>query len=355
MTIIDRYVARSVLAGSLLVLAALVALRAVVGVLRQLENVGTGSYGMLEALTFVVTSLPRHAYEFLPIATLLGALLGLGGMAAHSELVVMRAAGISIWRLARGAFVTGIGLAVVGFLLGDIIGPVASDYGQRLRTLSLNQGVSLADGRSTWIKDGGRIIHLEARDASEEFGGVYVFSLDPSHRLVSVARARTADFDDGGNLRLRDYRESAISEKGVTLRQSTEVAQATQLRAELIDLSVNDADKLPLLPLYSYIDYLKRNDLDTYSYEVAFWSRLSNLGALAMMGALALPFVFGPLRSAASGQRVFVGVVIGVVYFVGSRTVLGSGAVLGVDPFVLAWLPTLLLALVLAVSFRRVR
>ncbi len=355
MTLLDRYIARAVLSGSALVLAALVSLRALIGVLRQLENVGTGSYGMLEAMTFVVTSLPRHAYEFLPIATLLGALLGLGGLAAHSELVVMRAAGVSVWRLARGAFVSGALLALAGLVLGDVIGPVASDYGQRLRTLSLNQGVSLADGRSTWIKDGDRIIHLEARDASEEFGGVYVFSLNERHRLVSVARARTADFDDGGNLRLRDYRESAIDEGGVTLRQSPEVAQATQLRAELIDLSVNDADKLPLLHLYSYIAYLRRNELDTYAYEVAFWSRLSNLGALAMMAGLALPFVFGPLRSAGSGQRVLVGIVIGVVYFVGSRTVLGSGAVLGVNPFLLAWLPTLLLGLVLLLAFRQTR
>ncbi|MEO0421495.1 MAG: LPS export ABC transporter permease LptG [Pseudomonadota bacterium] len=355
MSLIDRYIARAVLTGTALVLAALVALRAFVGVLRQLENVGTGSYGMLEALTFVVTSLPRHAYEFLPIATLLGALLGLGGMAAHSELVVMRAAGVSLWRLARGTMISGAILALAGLLLGDLIGPVAADYGQRLRTLSLNEGVTLADGRSSWIKDGDRIIHLEAREVDDAFGGVYVFSLDDRHRLVSVARARAADFDESGKLRLQDYRESMIEPTGVTLRQSLEVAQSTQLRPELIDLSVNDADKLPLLPLYRYIDYLRRNELDTYAYEVAFWSRLSNLGALAMIAALALPFVFGPLRSAASGQRMLVGIVIGVIYFVGSRTVLGSGAVLGVTPLLLAWLPTLLLAAVIVLAFRYTR
>lgn len=355
MSLIDRYLARAVISGSLLVLAALLALRGFVGLLRQLDTVGTGNYGMLEAVTYVITTLPRHAHEFLPFATLLGALFGLGGLAAHSELVVMRTAGVSIWRLSRGVFLTGLALAGIGFLLGDVLGPVADAYGQRLRTLSLNQGVSLADGRSTWIKDGDRIIHLEARDASDAFGGVYVFAFDADDRLASVARARSADFDDQGSLRLYDYRESALGEDGVRLRAAPVVTQPTELRRELIDLSVNDADKLALPALYRYIAYLRSNELDTYSYEIAFWSRLSQLGALAIMAAVALPFALGPLRSAASGQRMLLGTVIGVVYFVGSRTVLGSGAVLGLPPVLLAWLPTLLLGLVVVVGFRCVR
>lgn len=356
MTHIDRYVARAVAAGSLLVLGALIALYGFVGLLRELETVGTGNYGMAEAIVVTLTSLPRHAHEFLPFATLLGALFGLGGLAAHSELVVMRAAGMSTWRLARGVFATGIGLAAgFGFLLGDVIGPVAERYGQRLRTLSVNDGVSLADGRSTWIKDGERIIHLEARNRGDEFGGVYVFSLNEQHQLTSIARARSADFDAAGNLRLHDYRETLLGDQGVTLAQAPTVTRATNLRPDLIDLSVNDPDRLALLPLYRYIDYLQANELDTYSYEVAFWSRLAQLGAVVLMAAVALPFVFGPLRSAGSGQRVLIGVIIGVTYFVGSRTVLGSGAVLGWNPLVLAWMPTLLLGLVVLLGFRYAR
>jgi lipopolysaccharide export system permease protein len=355
MNILDRYLARAVVSGSLLVLGALLAVQAFIGVLRELDKLGTGNYGMMEALTYVIFSLPKHAHEFIPIAALLGALLGLGGLASSSELVAMRAAGVSVWRLGRGVLLSGLALALVMAVVGDVVAPASESYGQRLRTLSLNAGVSLADGESTWIKDGDRIIHLESQVAGEKFGGVYVFTLDPDHRLTSVARAVSADFTSDGELLLREFRESVIDDRGVSTRAYDGKSQATSLRPELIDLAVLDADKLPSLPLFGYIRYLKRNGLDTYAYEVAFWSRLAELVAAVLMALVALPFVFGPLRSSASGQRVMVGIVIGVVYFVGSKTVLSSGAVFALNPAAIAWLPTLLLAAVVAVGIRSVR
>jgi lipopolysaccharide export system permease protein len=356
MTTIDRYLARAVAAGSLLVLGALLAIRGFVGVLRELDNIGTGNYGMVEALTYVVFSLPRHAYEFLPIAVLLGAMLGLGGLASNSELVVMRAAGVSVWRLARGIIVSGLALGVAMALLGDVLAPAAESYGKRLRTLSLNEGVSLADGKSTWIKDGDRIINLQHGLEGGEFGGIYVFTLDPSHRLTSVARASTADFGVDSNLLLTDFRESLLdASSGVSVRQLDDVSQRTGLRPELIDLAVVDANKLPSIALFQYIGYLERNGLDTYAYRIAFWSRIAGLVATVLMAAVALPFVFGPLRSSASGQRIMVGVMIGVIYFVGSRTVLSSGAVFGLNPFLIGWLPTLLLGAVVVIGIRAVR
>jgi lipopolysaccharide export system permease protein len=354
-TTVDRYLARAVVNGSLLVLAALVAVRGFVGVLRELDDVGTGNYGIAEALTYVAFSLPKHAYEFLPIAALLGALLGLGGLASSSELVVLRAAGISVWRLARAVVIAGIGLAAVMAVLGEVVAPLAENYGQRLRTLSRNQGISLADDRNTWIRDGDRIINLQLQGREKRFGGVYVFTLDEEHRLVSIARAVAAEFGPEGDLRLRDYRESSIGEAGIGTRRRSVVSQPTSLRAELVELAVVDADKLPSRALFDYIAYLKRNALDTYAYEVAFWSRLAELVATVLMATVALPFVFGPLRSSASGQRMMAGVAIGVVYFVGSRTVLSSGAVLALNPVAVAWLPTALLAVVVVLAIRAVR
>jgi lipopolysaccharide export system permease protein len=69
--------------------------------------------------------------------------------------------------------------------------------------------------------------------------------------------------------------------------------------------------------LYSYVRYLRAQGLDTYKYELAFWSRIASQVSVLLMAALALPFVFGPLRSAGAGQRLMIGVMLGVVYFVG--------------------------------------
>jgi len=100
MNLIDRYVIRAVLGGVFAVLAVLVALGALFLFANQQDDIGIGTYTAIDAFWFVLLNLPQQVFELMPIAVLLGALLGLGTLARGSELTVMRSAGISVWRIA---------------------------------------------------------------------------------------------------------------------------------------------------------------------------------------------------------------------------------------------------------------
>ncbi|MDZ7622027.1 MAG: LptF/LptG family permease [Candidatus Competibacteraceae bacterium] len=100
--------------------------------------------------------------------------------------------------------------------------------------------------------------------------------------------------------------------------------------------------ELSIRELWVYVDYLERNGLDAQSYRLALWRKLlAPLSYLAML-VIAMPFVFGPQRTAGVGQRLLIGLLLGLVFFL-LNYLLGNVVLLyGFPPLVGASLPTLL-------------
>ena len=136
------------------------------------------------------------------------------------------------------------------------------------------------------------------------------------------------------------------------MRRST---QPNNLSSDLIGLTVVRPDSLTGTELFRYVQYLKRNELDARRYEVAFWSRIAAAAAVAPMCVLALPFVFGRLRSSGSGARMVIGLIVGLAYFLASRGLADGGQVYELNPLLIAWLPTIALTLATLVAILRTR
>ena len=83
------------------------------------------------------------------------------------------------------------------------------------------------------------------------------------------------------------------------------------MNPDLLELSVVREDLLDTPSLVRYIGYLQDNGLDAHRYLVAYWSRIASVVSVIVMTVLALPFVFGSLRSAGAGARLVVGLIIG--------------------------------------------
>ncbi len=107
MTILDRYLARTVLVHTAMVMAVLLALMTLVTFIGQQDDIGQGSYDVSGAFLVTLLQLPQQAYELLPIGALIGAIMGLGGLARDSELTIVRAAGVSVGRIALSAALAG--------------------------------------------------------------------------------------------------------------------------------------------------------------------------------------------------------------------------------------------------------
>jgi lipopolysaccharide export system permease protein len=356
MNLLARYLVGEVLRGVVLTLAVLTAIVGFVDLVAQLDEVGTNEYGVADAVAYVLLGLPAVVVDLLPAAALIGALLALGNLAVHRELIVMRANGVAPVQLVGAVSIAGLILVVLMIVLGESLAPSLGAYAREMRTRALHEDVDLEGGQSAWLKAGDRILNFRRQEGALEFrGGVFLFELGPGQTLKRIAHADSAEVGTGDAWVLSNYGETEFLPERIEARRQREVHKDYGLSPDLLGLAVVREDLLTTRGLERYIAYLRANDLDATRYLMAYWLRMANTVSVLFMTVLALPFVFGGLRSAGTGGRLLVGLVIGLAYYVASQMLAHGGEVFGIDPRIVAWTPTAVLLLVTSAAFWRLQ
>jgi lipopolysaccharide export system permease protein len=158
MNLLDRYIARTILVHTLMVMGVLLALMTLVTFIGQQDDIGQGSYNVTAAFLVTFLQLPQQAYELLPIGALIGAIIGLGGLARDSELTIVRAAGVSIARIALSAAFAGIVVAGALWVIGEYFAPPADQYARQYKVFLLERlgPDNLVGGRGLVVVGGRR-------------------------------------------------------------------------------------------------------------------------------------------------------------------------------------------------------
>ena len=355
MRVVRSYLSWTIVGGAALVLAVLLSLAAFIEFVGQLDDLGEGKYGILQALLYVALKLPTLGFVMLPIAVLLGALLGLGSLAGRSELIALRAAGYSPVQIGRGALAAGVVLGLLTLLLGEYLGPPAERFARQYRAMAKFGENMPQTGPSSWIRDGDVFLNVLWPSERNPSGGVFLYRLRPGEGLESLGRADALEPGQGGRWLLQNFIETRFGSDGVQVTREAGTLESLGLNPELLGMTVLRPNTLDGRELLGYVRYLRRNELDARQYEVEFWSRMAVSAAVPLMCLLAVPFVLGPLRRAGNGGRMLIGVVIGLGYFLASRALTDGGVVWNLTPLLTAWAPTLLLALAAAWALLRAR
>lgn len=352
--IFAQYMMRAILTTTALVLVVLLALAGLFEFIAELDDV-RGDYDTPQAILYTALRLPGLAFEMLPVSALIGSLLGLGALAANSELIVMRTAGLSVSRLAGMVAWSGLVMLLFAALLGEFIGPPLEFYARNMRA---EARAGQADGRfgnETWVKDGPVYLHLERVNPEFEFGSIYVFRFDANNRLEAIAKAEKSGIDEEDRWRLENFRETRFRDDGVQVTAESVAVASFNVNAEMLGSVMTKSSSLSARGLISFIDYLERNNLDSAPYATELWYRISRTVSVMIMPVLALAFVFGSLRSGGAGSRLVIGVVIGLAYYLASEMLANSGQVFDLNPALIAWLPSIALLVVTVFALSRVR
>ena len=355
MTTLDRYLLRSILGAVLLVMVVFLTLGGLFLFIGQQDDIGVGRYTAVDAFGFVLLNLPQQAWELLPISALIGSLIGLGALARGSEITVMRAAGLSVWRIARAALFAGLLLAAFGAVLGEVLAPPMQQLARQQKAFDKFENVSFAGRGGAWVRDGDLLVNVERQSGDTEFGGMMVFELDAEHRLRAVGRAASATADAAGGWRLSQYAESRFEGDTVVARREPTRALRSNVSAEFVGIAATAPSQLPSATLWRLIGHLQANELDARPTLFAFWSRIARTVAVLFGVLVAVPFVFGSLRSSGGGARTTAGLLIGIGFFLLQRMLESGAIVFDLDPVVLAWIPTALLAMAALTLIARTR
>jgi lipopolysaccharide export system permease protein len=350
---LDRYLIATAIGGTLLALAVILALLLVFEYMDELDDVGRGTYTALTAFVYVVLKLPYRIYQSFAMATLIGSLMGLGALAANSELTAMRAAGVSVARVARSVTVAGLLLGACALAIGEWLAPPAERWAQELRSTAIYDRVAARD-KGFWARDRDRFVEVERAISQTQLAGVRIFELDDQGQPVRITAAPGARYADGEWLLLRPI-ITVFGEAGVSIESLPSLRWQTDLQPKLLDVVVVDPETLPLTDLWNYIGYLERNGLAADQYRLAMWTKLAAPLATVAMLLLTVPLVFGAARSAGAGQRIFLGVLIGLGFFLLNRLLVRVGIVYGLPPPVSALLPTMLILLAGIIGITRLR
>ena len=353
MRLIDRYIGRGVVVATLMVMFVLLTLIAFIELERELEEVGRGTYTIGRVFLYVGLVLPRFAYEVFPVTALLGSLIGLGAMANNSELIAMRAAGVSVGRIAWAAMKAGLLLMLVAALVGELLAPASEQLAQRMRAEAISGQITLKTKYGFWTRDGESFINIRSVLPGAELGDVYIYEFDGKQRLKLASHAEHARYQ-GDHWLLENIRQNEFTADGVRTRTLDRATWESLLDPALMDMVMMEPNVLPVWGLHRYITFLHENGQQASEYEVAFWGKIVTPLVVLVMLVLAIPFVFGSLRTASIGQRVFAGALVGVGFLVVNKAFAHMAVVYELNPLFAATFPGIACLGVALLALRRV-
>lgn len=343
MRIFDRYILRQV-GGVMLFGIALFTVMLTANHLFFLARFAQQQHLALAVLLrLVVLRLPYFVVFSLPMALLLGALLTVGRLSDHNEVVAMRTGGISLARLSLPVLLAGVFVAATAIALGEWVVPLADEqYAAAFRDAG---GQAPASRRHILFREteGAVTSVYYARRLAEDgktLEGLVVNQFE-SDRLVRVIEAAQARFDSGQ----WDFRDGVVhlftGPQAVEARFQRLKAGIRRTPREILNERKDPAD-MTIRELQAYIGVLRRTGESIARYLIWLHTRVALPASSIVFALLAIPLGLRPHRS---GTSIGLGltVLIVLLYYLLMSTMLALGESDRVPPIVAAWTPNLLL------------
>lgn len=337
MTLLQAYISKTVMAAILMVLLVIVGIDLISAILEEIGDI-KGNYDYPQVLQYALYTVPSRIYTYIPFAALIGCLVGLGSLAGNSELVVMRAAGISITRLVFVVMRPAAVMMALGFAIGEYIAPPAEQIAQSRRALALyGEAAELTRG-GVWNREGNVFMHFNVVQPNGILHGVSLFEFDGSGRLQRARFGQRATFQRDHWI-LEEVSDTVLEPLNTRVEEYKTLRWDTEITPGLLSVVVVDPDDLSIRGLWKYANYLQGQGLHNGEYLLAFWKKVFQPLATISLVLIAVSFIFGPLRSVTMGYRIFIGVLFGILFQMAQNMLGPSSLVFGFPPIYASLVP----------------
>lgn len=353
MRLLQRYIGKTVIINIVIALVILLVLVSIGTFANELGDVGEGRYQTYDAFVYVMMILPRRIYEVFPVAVLLGSLIGLGGLASNSELIAMRAAGVSLREIIFSALKAGILMMFLIVVVGEFVAPNTEEYAETMRASKLSEQITLKSEYGFWARDRNTFVNIRNILPGARLQDIYIYEFSDDRQLKVASYAAFAQFRDDRWL-LNNIKQTEFTPEGVVSRHVERAEWESMLDPGVLSIVVVRPTMLAAWGLYKYIGFLHGNGQTAIQFEVAFWSKIVSPMMTLVMVFLAVPFVFGSLRSVGIGQRVFAGSILGTLFFLMSKILAHMAVVYQLNPLFAATFPAFVMLGLAFWLFRRV-
>ncbi len=348
-----RYFLKEILTATLLVLAALLALFGFFDTIRELDDVGRGNYRLTLMLTYVLLSLPTHAYVMLPAAGLIGTLFALARMSETSEITVMRASGLSLAQLALHVAGAGLVVGIITVVVGELVSPYTEEAAKGLRLKATSAIVAREFRSGFWVKDDRSFVNIQDVTPETELLNLKIYEFDRSYRLSSISRAEKGTYAGPNKWTLSNVELTRFVGERAVLEKLPQAVWNSVLTPDILSVLKIVPERMSAANLRQYIEHLRDNRQKATRYEIAFWNKLLYpIAAIAMM-VMAIPFALGSARAGGVGAKIVLGILIGLAFHFAGRLFSHMGLLNDWPALLSAGLPVAIVALVATLGLRR--
>lgn len=364
--VLGRYVKTNALLAIIAAVVGLWALQVLFTYLSELEDL-TDSYTMSNALRYIFYRSPYFLEQFMPTGALLGAVVGLGLLASKSELVVMRAAGVSIYRIVGWVLQPALIFVILALAINQFVLPHSNQLAKEINNEDSSSLVTSVRGYWTMQPrfasnndgdaqpDGSDILYIDYADVQGNIGEVKRWHLDNDGNL------QTATHAEGGRYSGRIPAPTASTEPSEQYRYEWQLNNMTELtinqgfessqsRAPLNTLSLpfapesvylltREAEDLSLTQLYKHRQFMQQQGKRSLDHELSFWQKLLSPLSILSLVIVACSFVFGSLRTHSLGLRIVVALLFGLLFSYVQDLVGFVSLATGFSPLLMVLLP----------------
>ncbi|MBA4696894.1 MAG: LPS export ABC transporter permease LptG [Legionella sp.] len=354
MTLLKKQIVKTILSALGFVTLILAGLQLFILFVGQLGDVGKGQFGLWQTTLYVLLQLPYQVYLFFPLACLLGTLVGLSIMANHRELIVMRAVGMSMVQITWIVIQTALGLILLVTVMGETVIPNLTHWAITKKAQAINGGKFLRTAQGIWLRHEQNFILVGLVLSHEMLADVYQFHFKQDGKMDFSRKIDRVLYQN------KQWEAYGISETRFqadkTITSHTAHAQwDTWLRPAVFSMSRREPDEMSLLELRRYLGTQIQSYRNVSNYQLAFWQRLAQPLTTLVMMLLAIPFIFGPLRSSSMGSKLVVGATVGFGFYMLHHFFGPVSQVLQWSPLFAAFGPTCIFAILGMVLMQRAR
>lgn len=349
-----RYLGYSIFKGWIIVLTVLMAIFSLIAFVDELERVG-GLYQVADAVRYIAGTLPQRAVDLSPVIALLGSLIALAGLARHSEIIAMRAAGTSPRHFLGAVAVPAVALTLCLMLFSEYVSAPAHHYAEELRNVKRTGKGSLLKGKGLWMNDGLSYFNVRRLQHGAIPADISIYEFDQQGMLTEYVHADTADTGEDRTWLLQNVTRKSFDGKATHTRHLPDVELGPFWSPDELPVVRMTTAAMPLVDMYHYIDYLKSRGQDTRQLELSLWQKITLPLSAGTMVFLAIPIgtSLSSQRNADFAKRLGIGTVIGIAVYLLTQIIHTLGLLIGAPPLLTALLPLLLILLATIVLLRK--
>ncbi len=368
--VLSRYVKLNALLAIIAAVVGLWALQVLFSYLSELDSL-SDSYTMGEALKYILYRSPYFLEEFIPTGALLGAVVGLGLLANKSELVVMRASGVSVYRIVGWVLQPALLFVILALIINQFVLPTTNQWANEIDNKdnsalitsvrgywtmqpSFDSGVK-NDAESSAESSGSDILYIDYADVEGNIGEVKRWHLDENGNLQTAIRAEGGQYtgrqligqtsDNVSEQYRYDWQLNNVTKlsisQGFNSSQDSALSDTLSLpfAPESVYLLTRDAEDLSLTQLYEHRQFMRQQSQRSLTHELAFWQKLLSPLSILSLVIVACSFVFGSLRTHSLGLRIVVALLFGLLFSYAQDLVGFVSLATGFSPLLMVLLP----------------